>query len=259
MKPKQYAKVIVAVLCSFVLGFLIIARGIQLHEEENQVGVFFIVSGVVCLIAAIVYLIMNYKSLLRYEIEQKWKKNEQLELRTLQPISMDVQEAAFPKIFVKFRHGKVSQGLYWVHKPNVWIGNATFVIQFKDNDDMTPSVESEDAQAEETEESDFTEQEWNELNRQLPKSANNRFQARVVFNCLDSIDETKINQARRIVTNAEILSRSLGMFSPILIYFLYDKNTKTLYYEPYRPYKLYPRPRMHKLFLKMLGMDPKKS
>lgn len=257
MTKKEYTIVasIIFALIGLGIGSLVLGSIFQESGSTNVptgvwVGLFF-----VFLVAAIILLLVNFKKLMKYEFERIYKKHENLETRKLQSVRLSLSEEQFDTIFEKYRHGKTPSGLYWIFRPNYMTQHMAFVLEFKSNEDMTEQEEEESKEDSEAKAEEEIDPKLEELLQHMPKASRQGFHARVVFNMLDSVDDELIAQAERIVTNSEIVSRTFGMFSPIILYFLYDKSTGTLYYEPYKRYKLYPRPKALKMLLKMLGVE----
>lgn len=243
-----------------ILGLGILVAGAVLQDMDSTISTGpILIVGFGSFIAAVVLLLSNFPKLMRYEIERKIRKNESLESRKLRKVRMRIDQSGFESLIAPYKHGKSKDGLYWILRPNYMTQHMTFIVEFKDNQDMTEVEEKETKEDTKDPASDETAARYVELSRMMPKASNQGYHARVVFNRLDSVDDIKIAQAERIVTNAEIISRSFGMFGPILLYFLYDNSTGTLYYEPYQRYRMYPRPRALKMLLKMLGIPTKEA
>jgi hypothetical protein len=260
MTKKQYTILALLIFGLALLGFGILIVGAVLQDVDPTIPTGPMLIGFFgSLIAAIVLLLSNYSKLMRYEIERKIKKNESLENRKLRKVRMRIDQGNFESLIAPYKHGKSKDGLYWILRPNYMTQHMTFIVEFKDNQDMTEVEDEETKEDTKDPASDEADARYLELSRMMPKASNQGFHARVVFNRLDSVDDIKIAQAERIVTNAEIISRSFGMFGPILLYFLYDNRTGTLYYEPYQRYRMYPRPRALKMLLKMLGIPTKEA
>ena len=257
MTKKQYTTLVLLILGLLLLAFGNLTLGAVFQDTASSIvpygwfiGLFF-----VFLIATFVLLFVNFKKLMKYEIERKLAKFENLEVRKLKSIRMKFGESSFETLFGKFKHGRTSMGLYWIFRPSTFWQPISFILEYEYNVDMTVK-DDEKVEIDIVESSsDVSDPKIGQVMVQLPKASNQGFHARVFINMHDYVDDAKIVQAERIVTNFEIVSRSLGIFSPILLYFLYDKSTGTLYYEPYKPYRMYQRPRALKMFLKMLGVD----
>lgn len=248
MTKKQFHKVL---WISIGIGLFVAAAlffAAFFEDSAPQTGTILGVTGLVGMFGLCIHLIANYKQLVLYEVQNSLKKNKDMALIPLIPISMELSEAHFSKLFEHRRHGKSGKNLYWVYKADPWLGNATYLIEFVNDLDM---AQNDDANEDELE---LTEQEVELLNRQLPKGHQNGSHTRIVFNLCEAVDELKIAQASQIATNAEIVSRTLGYFGPVGLFFLFDRSTNTLYCEPYRRYRLYPRQRAIKRFYKMLGI-----
>jgi hypothetical protein len=254
MTKKQFVNMILIMFGLFFLGIGFFIAGAILQDIDGGsvfLGIL-IFLGFASLIGDIVFSLKNYKNLIQYEIEQKINKNEHLETRRLLHVKLNLSEKCFASLIEKRKHGKAAPGLFWIFQPNYWARHLTYIVAFKYNEDMKVTEEYNEESDEDA--SGFTHKELQELEHQLPKASNDGFYAKIIINVLDSVDDTKIAQAERIVTNAEIFSRSLGIFAPIILYYLYDTNTKTLYYEPYKRYRMYPRPNALKKFNIMLGI-----
>lgn len=248
MTKKQFRTFAVLGLGMGLFSVTVLILAAEIQESSPEAGIILGISGFIGLVGFCVYLIAYYKKILEYEIQTNLDKNKDMTLLPLIPLSFEISEANLFQWFERQRHGKAGNDLYWVFRRDPWLGNTTFLIRFVYDMDMSQTKEDE------KEESEMTEEEIEQWNRHLPRGHQNGSHATVEFNLCESVDESQIAQARQWVTNAEILSRSLGALAPVGLFFLYDKSTKTLYCEPYRRYRLYPRQRAMKRFYKILGI-----
>ncbi len=258
---KQFLLTISNIILLFPLGIALIALGTIFQENGNDFLLYlFVVIGILCWIGDIVFMFMNMKKLMHYEFERKFEKVKDLEQQKLGSKQMEFNEDVLESLLLKIKHKKVSEKLFWIFFPNYWTKHTSFFLTLEHNLNMAEALEEEEANDQDDadddleEESDFTEEEMEKLQHEIPKKAYSGVVARVLINVVDSLDAEQKSAGEKIITNQQVVSKALGMFAPINLYYIYDLSTKILYYEPYKRYRMYPRPRAVKKFNKLLGI-----
>ncbi|MBN2540325.1 MAG: hypothetical protein JXB08_02240 [Bacilli bacterium] len=251
---KQYITTIVLMVSFLLLGFGFIGL-VTIYQDQDPKPFWFylfLILAFVFWIGDIIYMFLNLKKLMQYEFERKFEKNKNLEKQKLSTAKLELSEETIDMLFASYKRKKLNDTLYWIFRPNYLSYHISYILSFEHNLDMVTSQTEEENEEEEEE---FSEEELKAINKQIPNKANTGVFARVAINVVDSLAQEQLVAAQEIVTNQEIASRTFGRFAPIYLYYIYDKSTSILYYEPYKRYKMYPRPKALKLFNKMLGIE----